>query len=109
MKQVVIRFSVIGQFSEWPHFQPFCEKSISDSTGISVGIISKSIITDFGTFPVKFIILFLGENIHHHLKLIHRYTVEEVIQEGLDTILNKLGKKVLINIHLKNDSTILKT
>ncbi|MHA1975419.1 MAG: hypothetical protein ACW98F_09630 [Candidatus Hodarchaeales archaeon] len=107
MKQIVIRISVIGQFNEWPYFQKFCEKSLSDSAGISVGIISRSITTDFGDFPVKFVLLFLGENIYHHIKPAHRYTIDEIFNEGLDNILNRLGRKTIINIHLNEHSSDL--
>ncbi len=93
MTQIVITFSVIGQFSEWLYFQEYCEKSISDSTGISIGIISKLFKTDFGNFPVNFVLLFLGKSIQHHLKPTHCYTVEEVHEQGLDNILDRLGKK----------------
>ena len=108
MKQIAIKISVIGQFREWPHFQQYCEKSISDSAGISVGIISKTITTDFGVFPVKFILLFLGENIYHQIKPSHRYTVDEIFKEGLDNILNRLGRKAIINIQIKDPSSDLK-
>ena len=98
MTHIVITFSVVGQFSEWPYFHKYCAKSFSDLTGISVGIISKSIKTDFGTFPVKFVLLFLGKSIQHYLKPTHRYTEEEILEQGLDTILDKLGRKIIIKI-----------
>ncbi len=108
MKQIVVKFSVMGQFTQWPYFQKYCEKSISDSTEISVGIITKSITTEFGIYTVKFVLLFLGENISHHLKPAYQYTVDEVFKEGFDNLLTRLGKKTIVNIRLKQQQQNLK-
>jgi hypothetical protein len=104
MKQIVVRLSIIGPFSQWPDFQKYCDDSISDASGVSVGIVSRLIKTDLGTYPVKFILFFLGDNIYHHIRPINRYKVQEIKKEGFETVLNKLGKKTIINIHLKGQN-----
>ncbi len=104
MKQIVVRLSIVGPFTQWPNFQSYCDESISDASGVSVGIVSRIIKTDWGSHSVKFVLLFLGDNIYHHIRPTHRYTVQEINKEGFENILNDIGRRTIINIHLKGQN-----
>ncbi len=109
MDKYVISISIVGNFDDWSQLQTHCDDSLSDSSGVAVGFVTKSFSTDFGTFPVKCIIFFLDETIQHHLKLVNRYSSTEIFENGLDAILEKVARKTLINIQLRDHSSELKT
>ena len=98
MKQIVVRLSIVGPFSQWPNFQSHCDESISDASGVSVGIVSRIIKTDWGSHSVKFVLLFLGDNIYHHLRPTHRYTVQEINKEAYVIHRPELNVQTLIQL-----------
>jgi hypothetical protein len=102
MDKYVISITIEGNFDDWTKLRSHCEDFLSDSSGIAVGLTTKSISTDFGEFSVKCIIFFLDDRTLHHLKPVNRYSSIEIFKIGLDTVLERIAKKMLINIHLKD-------
>ena len=109
MDKYVISITIEGNFDDWPKIRNHCEEYLSDSSGIAVGFTTKSISTDFGKFSVKCIIIFLDKETQHHLKPINRYSSTELSRIGLDVILEKIARKMLIDIHLKDRSSAIRT
>lgn len=100
MDKFIATIVVEGNFTEWSRLKDYCDQTITDSTGIALGIITKKITTDFGIFSVKFVLTYFDEGIKHRLKPVNRYKITEVLEKGFDTILETTGKKLLINLQL---------
>ncbi len=100
MDKYIATIVVEGKFTEWSRLKEYCDQTITDSTGIALGIITKNISTDFGVYPVKFVLTYFDEGVKHRLKPVNRYTINKVLERGFDSILEKIGKKLLINLQL---------
>jgi hypothetical protein len=109
MDRYAISITIEGKFEDWGRIQSHCEDYLSDSSGIAVGFTTRSISTDFGEFSVKCIIIFLDERTQHHLKPANSYSSTEIFEIGFDKILEKIARKMLINVHLKDRSSELRT
>ena len=109
MDKYVISITIEGDFDDWVTLRGYCEDHISDSSGIAVGFTTKSISTDFGEFSVKCIIIFLDKKTQYHLKPVNRYSSTEIFEMGLDEVLEKIARKMLVNVHLKDHSKELRT
>ena len=108
MDRYAISIIIEGKFDDWVRIQNHCEDYLSDSSGIAVGFTTKSISTDFGEFSVKCIIIFLDEKTQHQTKPVNRYSSTEIFEIGLDKVLEKIARKMLVNIHLKDHSSELR-
>jgi hypothetical protein len=94
--------AIIGDLSnDWERIKCYCDQSASDNAGIAVGILSRTIGTDFGLFLVKFILLFIDKSLTSQLKPAFRFSMYEIEKEGVEEILLRVGKKVIINAYLK--------
>lgn len=100
MDRYIATIVVEGKFTEWSRLKEYCDQTITDSTGIALGIITKNISTDFGVYPVKFVLTYFDEGVKHRLKPVNRFTINEVLERGFDSILENIGKKLLINLQL---------
>ncbi len=100
MDRYIATIVVEGKFTEWSRLKEYCEQTIADSTGIALGIITKNISTDFGVYPVKFVLTYFDKGVKHRLKPVNRYPIREVLERGFDSILEKTGKNLLINLQL---------
>ena len=109
MDKYAISITIEGNFNDWPKLKNHCEDYLSDSSGIAVEFTTKSVSTDFGKFSVKCIIIFLDDKTQHHLKSVNRYSSTEIFKLGLDVVLEKIARKTLITIHLKDRSSVLRT
>jgi hypothetical protein len=107
MDRYVISITIEGNFNDWSLLQTHCDEFLTDSSGIAAGFTTKSISTDVGTFSVKCIIIFLDESFQHKLRPVNRYSSSEVFENGLDAILEKVARKMLINLQLKDKSNKL--
>ena len=104
MEKFVATIVVEGKFSEWSHLKKYCDQTVTDSTSIALGIITRRISTEFGVYPVNFVLIYFGEGVKHHLKPVNRFSIKDVLESGFDSILEKIGKKLLINLHLRKSS-----
>ncbi|MFX0210859.1 MAG: hypothetical protein ACFFDT_33075 [Candidatus Hodarchaeota archaeon] len=94
--------AIMGNLSEdWERIKHYCDQSASDNAGIAVGILSRKIGTDFGSFLVKFILLFIDKSLTSQVKPTFRFSMSEIEQEGVEEILLRVGTKVIINAYLK--------
>ena len=100
MDKFIATIVVEGKFTEWSRLKEYCDQTITDSTGIALGIITKKISTEFGVYPVKFVLTYFDDEIKHRLKPVNRYTINEVLERGFDVILETTGKKLIINLQL---------
>ena len=107
MDRYIATIVVEGKFTEWSRLKEYCDQTITDSTGIALGIITKNISTDFGVYPVKFVLTYFDEGVKHRLKPVNRFTIREVLERGFDSVLEKTGKKLLINLQLSGKIIIL--
>lgn len=94
-----------GSLNDWLKLRSFCDQSVQDKSGLAVGIISKIVSSEFGDFPVKFLILFIEKSLQYHLKPVFRFTMAQIKEEGLENVLERVGRKVIINISMKSSKT----
>ncbi|MHA2306739.1 MAG: hypothetical protein ACXACU_15260 [Candidatus Hodarchaeales archaeon] len=98
---IVTSIAILGSFSEWKAIERKCNHSAQDKSGVGVGIISREIKTDFGNYHIKFLLMYIDDNLRHKLKPTYQFTYQEVVDEGFEQLLARIGKKVIINIQLK--------
>lgn len=91
--------------NDWLKLRSLCDQSIHDKSGLAVGIISKNVSSEFGDFSVKFLILFIEECLQYHLKPAFCFTMSQIKEEGLGNILERVGRKAIINIRMKSSKT----
>ncbi len=97
---IVTSIAILGSFAEWKSFENQCDLSAQDKSGVAVGIITREIKTDFGVYNVKFLLMYIDDNLKHKIKPTYKFTYQEVIDEGFEKLLVRIGKKVIINIQL---------
>ncbi|MHA1968917.1 MAG: hypothetical protein ACW964_14075 [Candidatus Hodarchaeales archaeon] len=73
---IVTSIAILGSFSEWKAIERKCNHSAQDKSGV-------------------------GVNLRHKLKPTYQFTYQEVVDEGFEQLLARIGKKVIINIQLK--------
>ncbi|MFX0087274.1 MAG: hypothetical protein ACFFAU_16610 [Candidatus Hodarchaeota archaeon] len=88
----------MGTFDNWKQIEQLCDKSAQDKAGVAVGILTRNIKTDFGNYEVKYLLLYIDEKLNYKLKPTYRFSFQDLMAEGLDNVLERLGKKVIINI-----------
>lgn len=98
---MVTSIAILGSFTEWKSIENQCDQSVQDKSGVAVGIITREITTNFGVYNVKFLLMYINDNLKHKLKPTYQFTHKQVIDEGFDQLLARIGKKVIINIQLK--------
>ena len=99
MEKYVATILVEGKFAEWSRLKEYCDQTITDSTGIALGIITRRITTDFGVHSVKFVLTYLDEGVKCRIKPVNRFSINYVLENGFDIILEKIGKKLVINLY----------
>ena len=105
MEKYVATILVEGKFAEWSRLKEYCDQTITDSTGIALGIITRRITTDFGVYSVKFVLTYFDEGVKCRIKPVNRFSINYVLENGFDVILEKIGKKLVINLHNQRESS----
>jgi hypothetical protein len=98
--------TIEGEFEEWEAIKNQCIESVSDSQGIGIGIIQKKIVTNFGEYQIKFLLIFLDSTLKHRISPINRFSIANIKKEGLVNILNTLGRKLITNLQRKGQLEI---
>nr|UCE14925.1 MAG: hypothetical protein JSV04_07025 [Candidatus Heimdallarchaeota archaeon] len=102
MNKVVTSLAIIGDsFDQWVKLKEQCDQSTEDKSGLAAGILTRTYDTQFGNFTVKFLLLFVNKKLPHNLKPTFRFTMKELMDEGLESILAKIGHKTIINAQRK--------
>ena len=105
MEKYVATILVEGKFTEWSLLKEYCDQTVTDSTGIALGIITRRITTDFGVYSVKFVLTYFDEGVKHRFKPVNKFTINNVLESGFYSILDKIGKKLLINLYHQRESS----
>ncbi len=98
IRKIVTSIAIIGTFDNWKQIEKLCDKSAYDKAGIAVGILTRNIDTDFGSHEVKYLLLYVDTKLDYKLKPTYRFSFQELMAEGLENVLERIGKKVIINI-----------
>jgi hypothetical protein len=96
----------VGSFNNWKQIEKFCDRSAQDKAGVAVGILTRNINLNFGNYEVKFLLLYIDENLNYKLKPTYRFSYQELMVEGFENVLTRVGKKVIINIERNMKSKI---
>ena len=108
--QLVTSLAIIGEsFDQWQQIKELCEQSTDDSSGLAAGILSRRIEMDLGSFTVKYLILFIDQKFAHNIKPTFRYTMDQIMKEGIESILTTIGRKTFIRAQMKNKQDIRTT
>jgi len=108
--QLVTSLAIIGEsFDQWQQIKELCEQSTDDSSGLAAGILSRRIEMDFGSFTVKYLILFIDQKFSYNIKPTFRYSMKQLMEEGIENILAKIGRKTIIRAQMKNKQDIRST
>ena len=103
MAKYIATIVVEGKFTEWERLKEYCDQTMTDSAGIALGIITRRITTEIGVYPVKFVLTYFDEGMKHRFKHVNRFKIDFVMKSGFDSILEEIGKKLLINLHLRQE------
>ena len=98
MSDLAVMVTIEGEFNDWKTIKNKCTEFFSDNKGIGVGLIHRRIESKFGIFQVKFVLVFLDSALKHRIKPINRFKMVEIRNQGLETILNSLGRKLVVNL-----------
>lgn len=98
MSDLAVMVTIEGEFKDWQTIKNKCSEFLSDKKGIGVGLIQRKIKSRNGNFQVKFILLFLDSALKHRIKPINRFKMAEIRNQGLETILSSLGRKLVVNL-----------
>ena len=101
-KEFMASVTILGSFKEWPSIAAFCDKTIQNDSGLGVGIINRTILTDLGNYRISYVLLYVDKAISHKIRRNNIVSIDQVKQEGLEAILHTIGKKTIINILLKS-------
>ncbi len=94
--------AIIGDsFNQWLKIKELCDQSAHDNSGLAVGILSRTIETDFGVFTVKYLLLFVNNKFAHNIKPTFRFTMNQLMEEGIENVLTRIGRKTIIKAQLK--------
>ena len=102
--------AIIGEsFDQWQQIKELCEQSTDDNSGLAAGILSRRIEMDFGSFIVKYLILFVDQKFSYNIKPTFRYSMKQLMEEGFENILTNIGRKTIIRAQMKNKQDIRST
>ena len=108
--KLVTSLAIIGEsFDQWKIIKKLCEKSTQDNSGLAVGILSRTIEMDFGSFTVKYLIMFIDQKIAYNIKPTFQYSMQELMEEGIENLLRRIGKKTIIRAQMKQKLDIQST
>ena len=96
--EIVTSVAIVGAFKSWKQIEKLCDQSVQDEAGVAVGILTRKIKTDFGDYQVKYLLLYVNEKLSHKLKPTNLFSYNELMEEGFENVLIRLGKRVIINI-----------
>ncbi|MFX1506595.1 MAG: hypothetical protein ACFFDC_10880 [Promethearchaeota archaeon] len=100
--KLVTSLAIIGEsFDQWRIIKDLCEQTTQDNSGLAVGIISRTIEMDIGSFTVKYLILFIDKKFAHNIKPTFQYSMQQLMEEGIENVLKKIGKKTIIKVQMK--------
>lgn len=102
LNKLVTSLAIIGDsYDQWFKLKEQCEQSTEDESGLAAGILTRTFDTNFGNFTVKYLLLFVDKKLPHNLKPTFRFTMKELMDEGMESILEKIGRKTIINAQRK--------
>ncbi|MFX0015670.1 MAG: hypothetical protein ACFFB2_12110 [Promethearchaeota archaeon] len=102
----VTSLAIIGDsFDQWKNIKKLCDQS-TQSYGLGLGILSRTIETDLGYFPVKFLVIFIEKKFTHNIKPTFKFTMNEITNEGIENILTRIGRKTIIKAHINMKTKI---
>jgi len=101
--RVVTSITIIGPFKKWILIRELCDHSVDDGSGLAAGLLKRQIKTESGLFNVKFSILYVDEDLKYSLRPTFRYTIYEVEERGLESILQEVGRKIAFKIFQNDD------
>ncbi len=100
--KLVTSLAISGaSFDQWPKIEKLCEQSVRDNSGLAVGILSRAIETDLGVFTVKYLVLFADQKFSHNLKPTFQFTMNQLMEEGIENVLTRIGRKTIIKAQTK--------
>ncbi|MFX1284277.1 MAG: hypothetical protein ACFFB5_11510 [Promethearchaeota archaeon] len=104
---LVTSLAIIGDsFDQWPEIKEYCEQSTQDNSGLGIGILSRTIETNLGNFTVKYLLLFVDKKFAHNIKPTFQFTMKQIIEEGFDNVITRIGKKTIIRAQKKAKTKI---
>lgn len=100
--KLVTSLAIFGEsLDQWQTIKDLCEQSTQDNSGLAVGITSRTIEMDTGSFTVKYLILFIDQRFAHNIKPTFRYSMQKLMDEGIEKVLQKIGRKTIIRAQMK--------
>jgi hypothetical protein len=100
--KLVTSLAILGEnFDQWHTIKDLCEQSTQDKSGLAVGITSRTLEMDTGSFTVKYLILFIDQRFAHNIKPTFRYSMQQLMEEGIENVLKKIGRKTIIRAQMK--------
>lgn len=100
--KVVTSLAIVGEnFDQWQKIKELCEQSTQDNSGLAAGILSRTIKMDFGSFTVKYLVLFIDQKFAHNIKPTFQYSMRQLMEEGIENVFTKIGRKTIIKAQMK--------
>ncbi|MFW9905989.1 MAG: hypothetical protein ACFFFH_16825 [Candidatus Thorarchaeota archaeon] len=105
--ELVTSLAIIGEsFDQWQTIKDLCQQSTQDNSGLAAGIISRTIEMDIGSFIVKYLILFIDQRFAYNIKPTFQYSMQQLMTEGIENVLKKIGRKTIIRVQMKTKHDI---
>jgi len=99
---LVTSLAIIGDsFDQWSKIKTHCDQSTEDNSGLGIGILSRTIETNLGVFKVKYLLLFVDQKFIYNIKPTFQFTMKQLIEEGFDNVLTRIGRKTIIRAQRK--------
>ncbi len=105
--KLVTSLAIIGEtFDQWQKIKKLCDQSTQDNSGLAVGILSRTIEMDLGSFKVRYLLLFIDQKFAYNIKPTFQYSMKQVMEEGIENILVRTGRKTIIRAQMKEEQDI---